>query len=56
MYVAGRKTTGSGPKQSVDGKVKAGVTYKYSAKVKYDFWSCYLDNLTLPFEMKIRLI
>ncbi|MBP1965035.1 carbohydrate binding domain-containing protein, partial [Paenibacillus aceris] len=36
MYVTGRRTTGSGPKQSVDGKVKAGVTYKYSAKVKYD--------------------
>nr|WP_246293889.1 carbohydrate-binding protein [Paenibacillus planticolens] len=36
LYVTGRKTTGSGPKQSVDGKVKAGVTYKYSAKVRYD--------------------
>ncbi|OXM87037.1 carbohydrate-binding protein [Paenibacillus rigui] len=36
IHVTGRKTTGSGPKQSVDGKVKPGVTYKYSAKVKYD--------------------
>lgn len=36
LYVTGRTTTGSGPMQSVDGKVKAGKTYKFSAKVKYD--------------------
>ncbi|MCZ8520768.1 MULTISPECIES: family 43 glycosylhydrolase [Paenibacillus] len=35
LHVTGRKLTGDGPKQVITGEVSAGVTYKFSAKVKY---------------------
>jgi len=36
ILTAGRKTTGTGPQQSLTGKLTAGHTYYFSAKVKYD--------------------
>ena len=36
LLITGRKTTGSGPQQSIKGKVQAGRKYKFSAKVRYD--------------------
>src|SRR5699024_1615923 len=35
LLTTGRITTGDGPKQIITGKVKAGTTYEFSAKVKY---------------------
>ncbi|MDQ6417896.1 family 43 glycosylhydrolase [Paenibacillus sp. LHD-117] len=36
LLVSNRQATGSGPQQSIAGKVKAGGIYKFSAKVKYN--------------------
>ncbi|MGO4495299.1 family 43 glycosylhydrolase [Paenibacillus sp. 2RAB27] len=36
LYISGRGATGAGVQQFVTGKIKAGATYKFSAKVKYN--------------------
>lgn len=35
LLVTGRKATGDGPKQVTTGKIQTGITYRFSAKVKY---------------------
>ncbi|GMK40466.1 hypothetical protein PCCS19_35220 [Paenibacillus sp. CCS19] len=35
LLISGRTVTGDGPKQVTTGKIQAGVTYRFSAKVKY---------------------
>lgn len=36
LHVTNRKSTGSGPMQDLTGKLKAGGTYRVSARIKYD--------------------
>ncbi|WP_081954032.1 carbohydrate binding domain-containing protein [Paenibacillus sp. FSL R5-0345] len=36
LKTTGRKATGDGPKQVITGKVNTGVTYSFSARVRYD--------------------
>jgi len=36
LHISNRSTTGGGPKQGLNGKIKAGGWYAFSAKVKYE--------------------
>ncbi|VDG73945.1 beta-xylosidase [Clostridium carnis] len=52
LKISNRKGTTSGPKQNLTGKLEAGKTYYFSAKVKYDALDSAPDNRTFNFTMQ----